>query len=209
MRSTLFTAVLACAGLTLAASTQAQTVYRIVGPDGKVSFSDQPPPPTSKAKVTTAAPGGGSAVSAALPFGLKEIVQRYPVTLYTSANCSPCASARNLLTSRGVPFTERTVNSNEDADALKRISGSTNLPLGTIGSQQLKGFSDEEWSQYLDAAAYPKTSALPANYQQPAPQPLVASKAAVEASPLPLPAAKAAPAQQPRDNASNPRGIQF
>ena len=208
MRSTLFTTALACAALTLAANTYAQTVYRIVGPDGKVSFSDRPPPPASKARVTTAAPGGGGAVSASLPFELKEIVQRYPVTLYTSANCSPCASARNLLTSRGVPFTERTVNSNEDAAALQNISGDASLPFGTIGSQQLKGFSDVEWGQYLDAAAYPKTSVLPASYQQPAPRPLVASKPV--AQPAPAPATQAAPAQQqPIDTSNNPHGIQF
>ena len=208
MRTPLFTTVLACAALTLAASTHAQTVYRIVGPDGKVSFSDQPPPPTSKAKVTTAAPGGGSAVSASLPFELKEVVQRYPVTLYTSANCSPCASARNLLNARGVPFTERTVNSSDDAEALQRISGGTNLPVGTIGSQQLKGFSDVEWTQYLDAAAYPKTSVLPASYKRPAPRPLVASKAATEPAPA-APTVQEAPVQQPIDTSNNPRGIQF
>lgn len=207
MRPTLITTVLACSVLSLAASVSAQTVYRIVGPDGKVSFSDQPPPPTSKARVTTAAPGGGSAVNASLPFELKEVVQRYPVTLYTSASCSPCASARNLLVSRGVPFTERTVNTNEDGEALKRISGDTTLPFGTIGSQQLKGFSDLEWMQYLDAAAYPKTSVLPASYQQPAPRPLVATKAA---EPAKAPAPAAAPAQpQPVDSGNNPTGIQF
>ncbi|WP_367849691.1 glutaredoxin domain-containing protein [Rhodoferax sp. WC2427] len=208
MRTPLFTTALACAAIALAASTHAQTVYRIVGPDGKVSFSDQPPPTTSKARVTTAAPTGGSAVNASLPFELKEVVQRYPVTLYTSASCSPCASARNLLTSRGVPFTERTVNTNEDGEALKRISGDTTLPFGTIGGQQLKGFSDVEWTQYLDAAAYPKTSVLPASYKPSAPRPLVASKAA---TPAVAPAAPvAAPAQeQPIDTSNNPRGIQF
>nr|WP_315241899.1 glutaredoxin family protein [uncultured Albidiferax sp.] len=207
MRPTLLSTALACAALALAASTHAQTVYRIVGPDGKVSFSDQPPPPASKARVTTAAPGGGSAVNASLPFELKEVVQRYPVTLYTSASCSPCASARNLLVSRGVPFTERTVNSNEDGEALKRISGDTTLPFGTIGSQQLKGFSDVEWAQYLDAAAYPKSSVLPASYRSPAPRPLVASKAP---EPEPAPAPAAAPAQpQPTSTNNNPRGIQF
>jgi glutaredoxin len=206
MRPTLFTTALACAALTLAASTHAQTVYRIVGPDGKVSFSDQPPPPSSKAKVTTGAASGGSASNASLPFELKEVVQRYPVTLYTGANCSPCASARNLLTSRGVPFTERTINSNEDGDALQRISGDTTLPFGTIGSQQLKGFSDVEWTQYLDAAAYPKASVLPASYKPAAPRPLVAIKPVAEpAKAAPVPQV-AAPAAEPN---RNPAGFQF
>ncbi len=206
MRPTLLSTALACAALALAASTHAQTVYRIVGPDGKVSFSDQPPPANSKARVTTGASGGGSASTASLPFELKEVVQRYPVTLYTSASCAPCASARNLLVSRGVPFTERTVNSNEDGEALQRISGETTLPFGTIGSQQLKGFSDVEWTQYLDAAAYPKTSVLPATYKLAAPRPLVASKPASEpAKPAPVPEA-AAPAAAP---SRSPNGFQF
>lgn len=210
MRSTLFTTALACAALTLAASTYGQTVYRIVGPNGKVSFSDQPPPPASNAKVTTEAPGGGSAVGASLPFDLREVVRRYPVTLYTSANCSPCASARNLLNSRGVPFTERTVNTNEDAEALQRLSGDTNLPVGTIGGQQLKGFSDVEWTQYLDAAAYPKTSVLPANFKQSAPRPLVAMKAAAPPAVPTAPTLKDAPVRPPPiDTFNNPRGIRF
>ena len=45
--------------------SQAQQVYRIVGPDGKVTFSDQPPPVASNTKVTAgnAASGGGVATS--------------------------------------------------------------------------------------------------------------------------------------------------
>jgi len=210
MHPTTFTTALACAALALAAgSVCAQTVYRIVGPDGKVTFSDQPPPVSSPAKVTSTGKGGASAPNtASLPFELKEIVQRYPVTLYTSGNCSPCESARNLLLQRGVPFTERSVNNNEEIDALKRISGETSLPFGTIGSQQLKGYSDVEWSQYLDAAAYPKTSVLPKNYKQPAPAPLVAAKPAAPAPAAPAPAAQQ-PVQQPVDTSRNPTGIQF
>ena len=208
MRPIQFTTTLACTLLALAAShAQAQTVYRIVGPDGKVSFSDQPPPPSSNAKVTSAGKGGSAGSgNVSLPFELKEVVQRYPVTLYTSASCAPCASARNLLTVRGVPFTERTVNSNEDAEALKRISGEASLPFGTIGSQQLKGFSDVEWTQYLDAAAYPKTSVLPANYRPAPPAPLVAKAPA--AAPASAPAAPAPQAPQ-QEGSRNPSGFQF
>lgn len=194
----------------------AQTVYRIVGPDGKVSFSDQPPPPSAPVKssgVATpgrAAAGGGAA---GLPYELQQVVARFPVTLYTAPDCNPCAAARNLLQSRGVPFTERTINSNEDIDALKRISGESNLPFSTIGGQQLKGFSDVEWTQYLDAAAYPKTSQLPPNYRPPAPTPLVAAKPLD--APATAPSGAASPAaqadQQPRNapSNSNPAGIQF
>jgi len=210
MRFTPIHTALACAALALAAgSVCAQTVYRIVGPDGKVTFSDQPPAPSSPAKVTTTNKNGSSAVSAAsLPFELQEVVKRYPVTLYTGTGCSPCESARNLLVQRGVPFTERSVNTDADAEALRRISGETSLPFGTIGGQQLKGFSDVEWTQYLDAAAYPKSSVLPATYKRAPAQPLVAAKAAPAPAAAPA-AAPAEPSAEPVDTSRNPKGIQF
>jgi len=147
-----------------------------------------------------------------LPYELRQIVNRYPVTIYTGSDCAPCGSLRNLLTSRGVPYTERTVVSNEDIAALQRLSGNSSLPFGTIGGQQLVGFSDAEWIQYLDAAGYPKQSQLPSNYRQPAPTPLVAAKP-VESAPAAEPKAPARPALPPPVNdgptPSNPAGIRF
>jgi glutaredoxin len=189
----------------------AQQMYRIVGPDGRITFSDQPPPPSDNAKVTTGRGGSfnESSGGGALPFELRTIAQRFPVTIYTSKDCAPCDTARNLLRNRGVPFTERTIESPDDADSLKRISGDTSMPFATIGSQQLKGFSDVEWTQFLDAAGYPKTSQLPANYRNPAPAPLVARAAPAPAS-APVPTAPTqAPAAEPTVNPNNPSGIRF
>ena len=147
-----------------------------------------------------------------MPYELRQVANRYPVTIYTGNDCAPCGSLRNMLTSRGVPYTERTVASNEDIAALQRLSGSTSLPFGTIGGQQLVGFSDAEWIQYLDAAGYPKQSQLPSNYRQPAPTPLVAAKP-VESAPAAEPKAPARPALPPPVNdgptPSNPAGIRF
>ena len=196
---------------------QAQNVYRIVGPDGKVTFSDRPPaettaPPARSPAAPAAATASPAAANGALPFELRQVANRYPVTIYTGNDCAPCGSLRNMLTSRGVPYTERTVASNEDIAALQRLSGSTSLPFGTIGGQQLVGFSDAEWIQYLDAAGYPKQSQLPSNYRQPAPTPLVAAKP-VEAAPAAEPKAPARPALPPPVNdgptPSNPAGIRF
>lgn len=192
---------------------QAQAVYRIVGPDGKVTFSDRPPAEaTAQPARSIAAPASPATTNGALPYELRQIANRYPVTIYTGSDCAPCGSLRNLLTSRGVPYTERTVVSNEDIAALQRLSGNSSLPFGTIGGQQLVGFSDAEWIQYLDAAGYPKQSQLPSNYRQPAPAPLVAAKP-VEAAPAAAPKAPARPTPPPPANdgptPSNPAGIRF
>lgn len=206
-------ALLATALLALAsAGAQAQPVYRIVGPDGKVTFSDRAPDTQAQPSTATAAPA--TPTNAALPYELRQVASRFPVTLYTGSDCAPCASARNLLVNRGIPFTERTVDSNEDIDALKRISGNSSLPFGTIGGQQLMGFSDAEWTQYLDAAGYPKQSQLPSNYRRPPAKPLVEKAAAPAAAPqAPEPAAPPrpapAPASPPPVTPSNPAGITF
>ncbi|WP_103018520.1 glutaredoxin family protein [Alicycliphilus denitrificans] len=205
-------AAAACTLLALAA--QAQQVYRIVGPDGRVTFSDRPPAAGAEA-APVGAGAQGSGGSEALPYQLRQIAARFPVTLYTGSDCAPCDSARNLLVSRGVPFTERTVGSNEDIEALRRLSGESSLPFGTIGGQQLKGFSDSEWSQYLDAAGYPRQSQLPPGYRRPPATPLVAVQArpaAPEAESAPAaPAARpAAPATPPTGRTpANPAGIVF
>ena len=153
----------AAAGLLMAlvsVGAQAQAVYRIVGPDGKVTFSDRPPAEAS-AQPARSSPASPATTNGALPYELRQIANRYPVTIYTGSECAPCGSLRNLLTSRGVPYTERTVVSNEDIAALQRLSGSSSLPFGTIGGQQLVGFSDAEWVQYLDAAGYPNSPSCP------------------------------------------------
>ena len=204
--------VLSLLGLTL--SAQAQGVYRIVGPDGKVTCSDQPPPASTAAKpVGSATRGSAASANAQLPFELRQIVNRYPVTLYSGPDCAPCNSGRSLLESRGIPFAEKTVTTANDTEALQRLSGDTSLPLLTVGAQQVKGYSSTEWSRYLDVAGYPMTSALPTGYRRPAATPLVDAVAA------PAPAASAAPNQAtpPAEEApvpvappsNNPAGIRF
>ena len=198
-------------------AANAQQVYRIVGPDGKVSFSDRPPA-NADARSTTAV--GTSAANMQgnppLPLELRDAVSNYPVTLYTGPGCQPCSAGRAMLVQRGVPFTERTVSTNEDVLALQRISGAGTLPFATIGGQQFKGFSDVEWGQYLDAAGYPASNKLPSAYRNPAPTPLVAvAKPAAAASGdgaatrnngSTAPRAPAAPSPAAE---ANPAGIRF
>lgn len=196
-------------GLLAATSVLAQGVYRIVGPDGRVTYSDQPPPTGASVRPAGAAAAGNTG-NTQLPFELRQVASRYPVTLYTSSDCAPCNSGRNLLNARGIPYAEKTVNSFEDTEALKRLSGESSLPFMTIGGQQIKGYSESEWTQFLDAAGYPKQSALPGSYRRPASTPLVAVKVENTAPAKASSAAPPRPAQVPvAPPVNNPAGIRF
>lgn len=190
------------------ADLYAQQVYKSVDKNGRISYSEVPPLPSSGDKLT-----GESAANPSLPYTLQQVVSRYPVTLYSAENCAPCISARLMLTQRGVPFTERTISSNEDIEAYKRINGDSSLPLGTIAAQQLKGYEESEWTKYLDAAGYPKSSSLPRNYRNPEATSLtlkkVVEKADKESAEKPTPSRPARPAPAAQAPNNNPAGIKF
>jgi len=199
----------------VAAGAMAQPIYRQVDKNGKVTFSDRAPSASTE-PASAGQPGSApsSANTAGLPYELRQVAQRYPVTLYSGDECGPCGAARTLLTTRGIPFEERTVKSNADIEALQRLSNQNALPLLTIGSQQLKGFSDVEWSQYLDAAGYPKSNSLPAGYRNGPVRPLVAQQATPAPRGAEAPAQAAQPVAPPppassEPTPSNPAGIKF
>lgn len=183
----------------------AHALYKVVGPDGKVTYTDRPPvAKENKVESVNAATGGVS--TNGLPYELRQTVQRFPVVLYSGSNCSPCDAARQHLRSRGVPFSERTVDGNADNAALQRISGKDALPVISIGTQVMTGYSNSDVTTYLDAAGYPKKSALPGNYSEPAATPLTprAAPATPAASPTAAPAAPA-----PTSTTDSSTGIRF
>jgi glutaredoxin len=193
---------LALMTLLLLASLPAAALYKVVAPDGKVTYTDRPPTDTS-AKVAPFGSGARSTPADAdigLPIELRQAAAKYPVTLYTAPNCPPCDSARQLLQQRGVPYTEKTVLTEEDAVAFEGVVGARTIPGAMIGPQALRGLSPSDWTAYLDAAGYPRESRLPRGWVQAPATPVVAR--ALPAAPAPAPAPvqvrqEAAPAPAP------------
>lgn len=159
------------AALALSCAAQAQTTYRWVDPGtGRTVFSDQPPPPG--AKVLSKQEGGDAADERQPSYAAKVAAEKFPVVLYTSADCTEhCAKGRELLNRRGVPFQEKMVQpGSPDLEELKRLSGGEAfVPLIVIGRQNLKGFDQTGWDNLLDLAGYPKTAPFGS---RPAPTPL-------------------------------------
>lgn len=130
--------------------------YRWVDSTGRTVFSDTPPP--GKAK-NVAKSGETSDGSDNLPFATKLAMEKFPVTLYTAADCTTdCKQARELLNSRGVPFTEKSLQKKEEFDELSALVGDAFVPSLKVGKQSARGFSAGAFNNLLDLAGYPKTA---------------------------------------------------
>jgi glutaredoxin len=178
----------------------AQGLFKVVGPDGRVTYSDRPPSP-SEGRAQTVNRNTGAASDPQLPFALREIASRFPATLYTAGDCGePCTLARNFLVQRGVPYQERSANTIEERERWVRIVGGTEVPTLQVGQQWLRAFAPAAWDDTLTVAGYPRQSLLPATWQPPRPVPLIAPRP-VEPARLPPPALPVP--------ADNPTGIRF
>lgn len=190
LRAALFAAAFLAAGPGFA-------LYKVVGPDGKVTYTDRPPAASAGRISPMNNITGVVESSPALPAELREAASRYPVTIYTIANgCEPCEAGRALLRRRGIPYVERQVINAEDGDAFQKLTGGRDAPVLAIGAQQLKGLSADTWNSYLDSAGYPRESRLPPGYAFASPQPLIERQAPAPAQPAPaepVPAASPTP----------------
>jgi glutaredoxin len=186
------TALLLVAGPSLA-------LYKVVGPDGKVTYTDRAPESGGKAAPVAS---GAAASDPTLPLELRQAVSRYPVTFLTGPKCAPCDEGRNWLRARGIPFAERTAESEEDLQELAQRVGARELPAIVIGTETHRGFSADHWSGLFDAAGYPAASQLPRNFRYAAAEPLAPRKSAE-------PAAEAPPARELPPPPANPSAIRF
>jgi len=142
--------------LALASTCASAEAYRWVDTAGRVTISDTPPPSTAK---EVSKLGGSNESSDGLPFALRKAKENFPVTLYTSADCTTdCQQARDMLNGRGIPFTEKMLQKAEDANELKQLVGDVFIPSLKVGKQSFRGFEAGAYNNLLDLAGYPKSA---------------------------------------------------
>ncbi len=194
----------------LAPLHSAWALYKVVGPNGEITFTDVPPAaPGHKAEAVN--PTGTGPARADLPYALKRVVRERPVLLFTTPHCPACEDGAKLLRARGVPYTEKLVSNAADLNAFRADNPHVDhLPLLSIGGVKLTpGFDPLAWNQALSAAGYPENSALPANYRFAAPEHLAPAASAPphEASVPRQPVTP--PPVLPPANPKAPPGFQF
>jgi hypothetical protein len=153
--------------LFIAFNVQAENMYRWVDKEGKVHYGDQPTEDAMGVEqrkfASPSAPGEDE-----LSYSTRKAKAEFPITLYVTSNCGDiCIQARAFLNKRGIPFTEKNLQTQVDVDTFKAKTGGNGIPALTIGKTLLNGFEIGQWNNELDIAGYPKEAPYGYRPQQP------------------------------------------
>lgn len=148
---------------------QAGEQFRWLDKAGKVNYGDTPP--VDAINVQKIKSSSGSSTNDDLPYETRIAQQNFPVTLYVASDCGEsCDKARSLLNKRGIPFTEKALNTRKDTEAFKQLSGmEAFIPVLQVGKNFVKGFLESQWNSELDIAGYAKTASYRQRLLQQAP----------------------------------------
>lgn len=174
--------------------------FKWIDADGRVNYGDRPPDGVRADAVRPPPPppAPGEYVEPPLPLPLRSAVSRNPVTLYSTRECGACDALRTHLSRRGIPFEERVVQSERDADAFRQLGFPNRaIPSLTVGRDRLTGYDQQRVDSILDAAGYPRTSLLPAGWRAPPARLLAAPREADEPGGQARPAGARMPSAAP------------
>lgn len=147
-------------GFAIVATPAVAELYKWIGADGKINYSDTPPPANAK-RVEKKRLNDRVTQGDGLDFATRNAAKKYPVVLFVTDCGTPCDQARALLAKRGVPHSEKNPEKNlADGQELKKLTGTLEVPDLQVGKDKpIKGFNEASWNAALDAAGYPKSAA--------------------------------------------------
>ena len=147
--------LLAAAASAVCAVAGAQVLYKSVGPDGKVSYSDRPPADDRIAKTMKFAELPNTALPSKTIAELEQLrksgaatpiaVPTSGVSLYAAKWCGYCRQAREFLNQRGIAFQEIDVDTPSGKSAFVRAGGVGGIPLLVANGQKVRGFTSQAY----------------------------------------------------------------
>jgi glutaredoxin len=159
--------------LSFATIACAQTLYKSIGSDGRVVYSDKPPIEGRLAKTlkvedlpNTALPAGYEAelqrlrqslnlngtktANASTPPSAAASASASPV-LFTAVWCGYCKQAKAYLSSKGVQYDSIDIDTPSGKSAFAATGGSGGIPLIVANGKQLRGFSAQAYDKFFVA----------------------------------------------------------
>ena len=147
------------------AGAHAETLYKVIGADGKTTYTDRPP---ADAKSTTAMqfsdapstplPDSVMRYQAELQKGMqgrlaqaKQLDAIGTVTLFSATWCGHCTKAKAYLRSKRISFQEFDIDTPSGGRAYFEAGGKRGVPLLMAGGKRLEGFSDGAYDYFFAA----------------------------------------------------------
>ncbi len=143
---------LSCLAVLAAAPSVAQTLYKSIGPDGRVVYSDRPPTDGKVQKTMTFENLPSSTLPATTTAYLEQQLQTLRkssvtsaptsgVVLYSADWCGYCKKAKAYLAGKGIGYREIDIDTPDGMESFAQAGGGKGVPLLVADGQRVQGFS--------------------------------------------------------------------
>ena len=148
--------------------TAAATVYKTVGADGKVIYTDQPPADSKTAATLNIAEQPSSPLPASVlkyqeqlaKSADKRLREPAPVranlsatpTLFSAAWCGYCRKAKSYMSIHKIAFQEIDIDTESGARAFFEAGGGSGVPMLIVDGRVTRGFSESSYNQVFAKA---------------------------------------------------------
>ena len=146
------TTIALCAFL-VSIPASAQQIYRVVGADGRVQYTDKPPAGAAASPVRSRinSYGGTPTVSGT---AAPAAAARPEVTMFATSWCPYCRKAQAYFARHGIRYTHVDIEKSQGGRAEYDRLGGRGVPVILVGGQRMNGFSEERLSEMLKSAGY-------------------------------------------------------
>lgn len=163
MPSYLHLATAICAAVVLLSTAHGQQLYKSVGPDGRVVYSDRQPTQGRLEKTIKYEEQPSSDLAAQSSSYVEQLrrlrasapkaaVAAEGTILYSAKWCRYCDQAKAFLASRNIPYREVDIDTPQGLAALAGTGAGKGIPLLVRGATRLQGFSRASYESVFQTA---------------------------------------------------------